>query len=161
MIAKTLIDEGKFVPDDIVVKIVKERLKEDDCKNGWLLDGFPRTINQANELSSFAEVDAVLDVNVSFDALLERISGRRVCVCGETYHVSTLNGETKCAKCGKDLYQRADDNEETVKTRLEVYKRETEPLTDYYKEKGLLVTIDGNQSVEEVFLSVSKELDAL
>lgn len=161
MIAKTLIDEGKFVPDDIVVKIVRERLSQDDCKNGWLLDGFPRTINQANELAKFAEVDAVIDISVPFDCLMDRISGRRVCVCGETYHISTLGKKTTCSKCGKELYQRADDNEETVKTRLAVYKAETEPLTAYYESKGLLVTIDGNNSVDNVFLSVSKELDAL
>lgn len=161
MIAKSLIDEGKFVPDDIVVEIVRERLKEPDCKNGWLLDGFPRTINQANELAKFAQTDAVLDIFVPFDCLLDRISGRRVCVCGKTFHVSTLNGRTTCPGCGQQLYQRADDNEETVKTRLEVYRAQTEPLTQYYESKGLLVTIDGNKSVENVFLSVSKELDTL
>ena len=159
--AKALIDEGKFVPDDIVVGIVRERLKEDDCKKGWLLDGFPRTIPQADALAEFETPDAVVDVEVDFDSLIGRISGRRVCVCGETYHLSTLNGETKCAKCGKELYQRADDNENTVKTRLDVYKTQTEPLIDYYSKKGLLITIDGNKSVEEVFLSISKELDAL
>lgn len=159
--AKALIDEGKFVPDDIVVGIVRERLKEDDCKKGWLLDGFPRTIPQADALAEFETPDAVVDVEVDFDSLIGRISGRRVCVCGETYHLSTLNGETKCSKCGKELYQRADDNENTVKTRLDVYKAQTEPLIDYYSKKGLLITIDGNKSVEEVFLSISKELDAL
>ncbi|MBQ2714650.1 MAG: adenylate kinase [Clostridia bacterium] len=160
-IAKSMIDEGRFVPDEVVIDIVKERLKEADCKNGWLLDGFPRTVNQANELEKFATIDKVINVDVPFDALCDRISGRRVCVCGETYHVSTLGGKTKCDKCGGELFQRADDNEETVKTRLSVYSAQTEPLIDYYKEKGLLVTIDGNRSVEKVFLDIEKELDAL
>lgn len=160
-IAKSMIDEGRFVPDEVVIDIVKERLAQSDCANGWLLDGFPRTVNQADALSKFAEVEAVVNISVPFDALCDRISGRRVCVCGETYHVSTLGDKTKCDKCGQELFQRADDNEETVKTRLSVYKTQTEPLIDYYKDKGLLVTIDGNKTVDKVFLDIEKELDAL
>ena len=161
ILAKSIIDKGNLVPDDVVVAIVKDRLSEADCKNGWLLDGFPRTINQADALAEFEKVDCVLDISVPFSVLSERISGRRVCECGESYHVSTLNGATTCAKCGKQLYQRADDNEETVNNRLVAYKAQTEPLIDYYKNLGLLKTIDGNKPVNDVFMDVQKELGSI
>ena len=161
ILAKSIIDKGNLVPDDVVVAIVKDRLSEADCKNGWLLDGFPRTINQADALAEFEKVDCVLDISVPFSVLSERISGRRVCECGESYHVSTLNGATTCAKCGKQLYQRADDNEETVNNRLVAYKVQTEPLIDYYKNLGLLKTIDGNKPVNDVFMDVQKELGSI
>ena len=161
ILAKSIIDKGNLVPDDVVVAIVKDRLSEADCKNGWLLDGFPRTINQADALAEFEKVDCVLDISVPFSVLSERISGRRVCECGESYHVSTLNGATTCAKCGKALYQRADDNEATVNNRLVAYKSQTEPLIDYYKNLGLLKTIDGNKSVNDVFMDVQKELGSI
>lgn len=160
-LAKSIIDKGNLVPDDVVVAIVKDRLSQDDCKDGWLLDGFPRTVNQADALAEFEKVECVLDISVPFTILSERISGRRVCECGESYHVSTLNGKTTCSKCGKTLYQRADDNEETVKNRLEAYKAQTEPLIGYYQNLGLLRTIDGAQSVEDVFSDVQKELNSL
>ena len=160
-LAKSIIDKGNLVPDDVVVAIVKDRLAQDDCKNGWLLDGFPRTESQADALAEFEEVDCVLDISVPFEVLSDRISGRRVCECGESYHVSTLNGATTCAKCGKELYQRADDNEDTVKNRLEAYTAQTEPLIGYYQKLGLLKKINGNQSVESVFNDVQKELDSL
>ncbi len=158
--AKAIIDAGNLVPDEIVIGIVKERLQKDDCKKGWLLDGFPRTVAQADGLSEFAECDAAVDISVPFDILSDRISGRRMCSCGESYHVSTLNGATTCKKCGQKLYQRADDNEETVKNRLNAYKTQTEPLIDYYAKREKLVTIDGNKSVEEVFKAVCQELEA-
>ena len=160
-LAKSIIDKGNLVPDDVVVAIVKDRLSQDDCKDGWLLDGFPRTVNQADALAEFEKVECVLDISVPFTILSDRISGRRVCECGESYHVSTLNGKTTCSKCGKTLYQRADDNEETVKNRLEAYKAQTEPLIGYYQNLGLLRTIDGAQSVEDVFSDVQKELNSL
>lgn len=158
--AKAIIDAGNLVPDEIVIGIVKERLQKDDCKKGWLLDGFPRTVAQADGLAEFAECDAAVDISVPFDILSDRISGRRMCSCGESYHVSTLNGATTCKKCGQKLYQRADDNEETVKNRLNAYKTQTEPLIDYYAKRGKLVTIDGNKSVEEVFKAVCQELES-
>ncbi len=158
--AKAIIDAGNLVPDDVVIGIVKDRLQKDDCKNGWLLDGFPRTVAQADGLSEFAECDAAVDISVPFDILSDRISGRRMCSCGESYHVSTLNGSNVCAKCGATLYQRADDNEETVKNRLEAYKSQTAPLIDYYAKLGKLVTIDGNRSVNEVFESVISALES-
>lgn len=160
-LAKSIIDEGNLVPDDVVVAIVKDRLSQSDCKDGWLLDGFPRTVNQADALAEFASVDCVIDVSVPFEVLSDRISGRRVCECGESYHISTLNGKTTCLKCGKALYQRADDNEATVKTRLEAYKAQTEPLIGYYQKLGLLKSVNGAQSVADVFSDVSKELDLL
>ena len=157
--AKAIIDAGNLVPDDVVIDIVKDRLEKDDCKNGWLLDGFPRTVAQADGLSEFAECDAAVDVSVPFDILSDRISGRRMCSCGESYHVSTLGGKDTCAKCGGKLYQRADDNEQTVKNRLEAYKKQTAPLIDYYKKAGKLVTVDGNRSVKEVFESIVTALE--
>ena len=157
--AKAIIDAGNLVPDDVVIGIVKDRLEKDDCKKGWLLDGFPRTVAQADALSKFAECDAAVDVSVPFDILSDRISGRRMCSCGESYHVSTLNGKDTCAKCGGKLYQRADDNEETVKNRLEAYKTQTAPLIDYYQKAGKLVTIDGNRPVQEVFESIVTALE--
>lgn len=158
--AKAIIDAGNLVPDEIVIGIVKDRLQKDDCKNGWLLDGFPRTVAQADALATFAECDAAVDVSVPFEILTDRISGRRMCGCGESYHLSTLNGSTTCAKCGGTLYQRADDNEETVKNRLEAYKSQTAPLIDYYKKAGKLVTIDGNRPVQEVFESIVTALES-
>lgn len=157
--AKAIIDAGNLVPDEIVIGIVKDRLAKDDCKKGWLLDGFPRTVAQADGLSEFAECDAAVDVNVPFEILSDRISGRRMCSCGESYHVSTLNGATTCKKCGGVLYQRADDNEETVKNRLEAYVNQTAPLIEYYAKKGKLVTVDGNRTVDEVFESIISALE--
>ena len=158
--AKAIIDAGNLVPDEVVIGIVKDRLQKDDCKNGWLLDGFPRTVAQADGLSEFAECDAAVDVSVPFDILSDRISGRRMCRCGESYHVPTLNGRDTCAKCGGKLYQRADDNEQTVKNRLEAYKTQTAPLIDYYKDAGKLITIDGNRPVQEVFESIVTALES-
>ena len=158
--AKAIIDAGNLVPDEVVIGIVKDRLQKDDCKNGWLLDGFPRTVAQADGLSEFAECDAAVDVSVPFDILSDRISGRRMCRCGESYHVSTLGGKDTCAKCGGKLYQRADDNEQTVKNRLEAYKTQTAPLIDYYKDAGKLITIDGNRPVQEVFESIVTALES-
>ena len=108
--AKSYIDKGQLVPDSVVIDIVRERLVQDDCKNGYLLDGFPRTVAQAEALEGFAKIDAVVDINVSDEKLVARLSGRRVCLsCGGTYHVSQLNGSMTCAKCGNELIQRADD----------------------------------------------------
>lgn len=152
VVAKSYIDKGQLVPDEVTVEIVKQKLAEDDCKNGYLLDGFPRNIFQADALQGFSEVDAVLNIDIPFERLMGRLTGRRVCSsCGESYHVSNLNGSTVCHKCGGELIQRADDNEKTVSDRLKVYSSQTEPLIDYYKAKGKLLTVDGDRSVEEIF----------
>ena len=144
-LAKSYIDAGKLVPDSVTCDIVKDRLGWDDVKKGYLLDGFPRSLYQA-------EVDPSL--------IMERICGRRVCSCGESYHVSTLNGSTVCAMCGKELYARADDNPETVKARLDTYDENTAPLIDYYKARGKLVTVVcGTKTPDEVFEAVCEVLD--
>lgn len=160
--AKKRIDKGELVPDDITVQIVAERISRDDCKDGFMLDGFPRTIAQAQMLEKFATLDAVIDIDVDVNLLIGRITGRRICSkCGESYHVDFIGDVKTCAKCGADLYIRADDNEETVKSRLNVYRTQTEPLIDFYKEKNLLKGVDGNQTVDKVFESISGILDLI
>jgi adenylate kinase len=159
IVAKSYIDKGQLVPDEVTIQIVKERLEKDDCKNGYLLDGFPRTVSQAEALDSFSKVEAVVNVDVPLGKLLKRITGRRVCAkCGESYHVDYLNGKTDCAKCGAELIQRADDNEETVGARLDVYQKSTAPLIEYYDKKGVLITVDGDGDIESVFNSICEKL---
>ena len=153
--AKSYIDKGQLVPDSVVIDIVRERLVQDDCKNGYLLDGFPRTVAQAEALEGFAKIDAVVDIDVSDEKLVARLSGRRVCLsCGGTYHVSQLNGSMTCAKCGNELIQRADDKAETVLSRLTVYHAQTEPLIDFYKQRGLLKEIDGAQPMDDCYAAI-------
>ena len=153
--AKSYIDKGQLVPDSVVIDIVRERLEHDDCKNGYLLDGFPRTVLQAEALETFAKIDAVIDIDVSDEKLVERLSGRRVCLsCGGTYHVSLLGGSTTCAKCGEQLIQRADDKAETVLSRLTVYHAQTEPLIDFYTQRGLLKEIDGAQPMDDCYAAI-------
>ena len=153
--AKSYIDKGQLVPDSVVIDIVRERLVQDDCKNGYLLDGFPRTVAQAEALEGFAKIDAVVDINVSDEKLVARLSGRRVCLsCGGTYHVSQLNGSMTCAKCGNELIQRADDKAETVLSRLTVYHAQTEPLIDFYTQRGLLKEIDGAQPMDDCYAAI-------
>ena len=150
--AKSYVDKGLLVPDEVVIAIVRERLAMEDCRKGYILDGFPRTVPQAEALAQFAQIDAVIDIEVSDEKLTERLSGRRVCLnCGGTYHVSTLGGKTTCAKCGNELIQRNDDKAETVLSRLSVYHAQTAPLIDYYAQLGLLRTIDGAQPREACF----------
>ena len=157
--AKSYIDKGQLVPDSVVIDIVRERLEHDDCKNGYLLDGFPRTVLQAEALETFAKIDAVIDIDVSDEKLVERLSGRRVCLsCGGTYHVSLLGGSTTCAKCGEQLIQRDDDKAETVLSRLSVYHAQTAPLIDFYTQRGLIKTVDGAQPMDECYAAI---LDAL
>ena len=156
--AKSYIDRGQLVPDEVVVEIVQQRIDEDDCKNGFLLDGFPRTIAQAEALDRLTNIDSVINLEVDLDKLVDRITGRRVCEkCGESYHVSTKKDDI-CEKCGGKLIQRADDTEETVKSRLNVYKNETAPLINFYKNQGVLKNVDGMKSIEEVFEEISKAL---
>ena len=157
--AKSYVDKGLLVPDEVVIAIVRERLAMEDCRKGYILDGFPRTVPQAEALAQFAQIDAVIDIEVSDEKLTERLSGRRVCLnCGGTYHVSTLGGKTTCAKCGNELIQRNDDKAEIVLSRLSVYHAQTAPLIDYYAQLGLLRTIDGAQPMEACFEAILSAL---
>lgn len=157
--AKSFIDAGQLVPDEVIIDIVKERLAMDDCKQGYILDGFPRTVPQAEALDTFATIDSVIELDVKDEELVNRLSGRRVCVkCGATYHISMLNGKTTCDKCGEELIQRNDDKAETVLNRLKVYHDQTAPLIGYYEGKGLLKKIDGAQGMDNTTRAI---LDAL
>ena len=161
VLAKSYIDKGQLVPDEVTCKIVENRLKEDDCRNGYLLDGFPRNVFQAEALEKFTKIDAVVNINIDFSLLMARLCGRRVCKnCGESYHVSTLGGKTTCDRCDGELYQRADDNPETVQKRLDVYDAQTAPLIDYYTKKGLILNFTGTDEPPEVlFNEISNVLE--
>ena len=157
--AKAFIDAGQLVPDDVIIDIVKERLAMADCQQGYILDGFPRTVPQAEALDTFAHIDSVIELAVEDQVLVDRLSGRRVCVkCGATYHVSMLEGKTVCAVCGEELIQRNDDKAETVLNRLNVYHAQTAPLIGYYEQKGLLHRIDGAQGMDRTFSAVMETL---
>ena len=144
--AKSYMDKGELVPDDVVIALVRERVTEPDCRNGYILDGFPRTVEQAKALEAIAVIDAVIDINLPDEFLIERLSGRRVCPeCGRSYHVELLNGKTTCEDDGAALVQRDDDRRETVLSRLKVYYQKTAPLIAFYQEKGILRKVDGTQ----------------
>lgn len=159
--------KGLLVPDELVVSIVKDRLTKEDCKEGFLLDGFPRTVNQAEALDKELKdmnlkLDRVINIEVGKEILIERAIGRRICKnCGATYHVkfSPPKVGNTCDKCGGELYQRDDDKAETVEKRIEVYQEQTKPLIDYYKEKDLLLNIDGTKSIEEIFNDIVASLE--
>ena len=161
--AKSYIDAGKLVPDDVVIGIIKDRLSEDDCKNGFILDGFPRTIPQAEALDNMGIViDKVVDIEVPDDKIAARLSGRRVCLkCGATYHLEFKKPtkEGVCDVCGDELVQRKDDKPETVIDRLNVYHEQTEPLKDYYAKTGKLVIVEGQEEVAETTALVFKSLE--
>lgn len=157
--AKSYVEAGGLVPDEVVIGLVKDRLDSDDCKNGYVLDGFPRTIAQAEELDKVARIDMAINIDVPFEVIVERLGGRRVCVCGETYHVSMLGGRTDCARCGKELFIRDDDKPETVKNRLRVYQEQTEPLIEYYRKQGKIVDIVANGTKEDIFADIKKVLE--
>ena len=163
LLAKSYIDKGLLVPDEVTCKIVENRLAEADCKEkGYMLDGFPRTIVQAEALDQVANIDAVINIDIDCSLLMERLCGRRVCKdCGESYHLSTLGGVTTCAKCGGELYQRKDDNPETVQSRLSVYNDQTAPLIEYYTNKGVIFNVDGSTTPEAVHEIVSAKLDSM
>lgn len=159
ILAKGFIDRGELVPDEVVIGIVKERLAQRDCQKGYILDGFPRTVPQAEALSQFAKIDCALNLSLADEVIIGRLSGRRVCLkCGATYHISTLNGRTDCAACGDELVQRKDDTPETIQNRLTVYAAQTAPLIDYYQEKGMLRTVECTGTVEENHRAVRKAL---
>lgn len=151
--AKKFIDAGQLVPDDVVIGIIKERLAEDDCKKGFILDGFPRSVPQAEALDKMGvALDAVISLEVSDEAIVKRMGGRRVCdVCGTSYHMEYNPPKDKinCDKCHKPLTQRRDDAPEVVKNRLEVYHNTTEPLKSFYAEKGILKLVEGQEKVED------------
>ena len=159
--AKSFIDAGQLVPDEVIIDIVKERLAMDDCRQGYILAGFPRPVPQAEAQDTFATIDCVIELDVKDEVLVERLSGRRVCVkCGATYHLSMLNGKTTCDVCGEELIQRNDDKAETVLNRLKVYHDQTAPLIGYYENKGLLKKVDGAQGLENTFAAIMKTLGA-
>ncbi|MBC1753697.1 adenylate kinase [Listeria seeligeri] len=164
--AKSFMDNGDLVPDEITNGIVRERLAEDDAKNGFLLDGFPRTVEQAKELENIlsdlgTELDAVINIDVEKDVLMKRLTGRWICrTCGKTYH-EIYNPPKVAGKCdldGGELYQREDDKKETVENRLNVNMKQTKPLLDFYSEKGKLHSINGEQDIKDVFVDVEKIL---
>ena len=161
--AKSYIDAGKLVPDDVVIGIIKERLAESDCANGFILDGFPRTIPQAEALDKMGIViDKVVDIEVSDEKIAARLSGRRVCLkCGATYHLEYKKPakEGICDACGDELVQRKDDSPETVLDRLNVYHEQTEPLKDYYAKTGKLVIVEGQEEVADTTALVFKVLE--
>ena len=152
--AKEYAENGKLVPDEVVIGIVDERLRMDDCQNGFILDGFPRTIPQAEALDRMGiAIDRVVDINVPDEVITRRVSGRRACLdCGSTYHIETKkpNVEGICDRCGSTLVQRKDDLPETVLERLHVYHAQTEPLRDYYAAAGKLLVVDGQQGIQEI-----------
>lgn len=157
--AKALVDAGNLVSDDIVIGIVKERLQNPDCERGYILDGFPRTVEQAKALDGFASIEAAILVDVDDENLIKRLAGRRTCKeCSATYHVFTYDKET-CDVCGGEIIQRADDKEETVKNRLKVYHEKTSPLINYYEDKGILKKVDGMLPIEEVFEDIIRIVD--
>ena len=159
--AKKYIEAGELVPDEVVIGIVKDRLQADDCKRGYILDGFPRTVKQAEALSEFAKIDVALNIALDDEVIVRRLSGRRVCLkCGATYHISTLNGKENCANCGEPLVQRKDDAPETVQNRLAVYAMSTAPLINYYDQKGLLKTVEcePHATVQENYAKVRQAL---
>lgn len=161
--AKEFIDNGLLVPDDVVIGIVRDRLKEDDCKNGFILDGFPRTVPQAQALDEMGiEIDKVIDIQVPDEKIVQRLSGRRVCSgCGASYHLLYKKPEKDgvCNSCGAQLVQRTDDREETVLERLKVYHEQTEPLVDYYRKKNKLVVVEGQEEVSDTTALTLKALE--
>ena len=159
IVAKTYIDKGQLVPDEVVVEIVAQRLQEEDAKNGYLLDGFPRTLAQAQALDKITSLTTVINIDVDLNALADRLTGRRICEeCKKSYHISTMTSEF-CPGCGGKLIQREDDKIETVRARLEVYTASTAPLIEYYENQGKLVTVNGMNSIDGVFEEISEALD--
>jgi adenylate kinase len=161
---KSYVDQGKLGPDDIIVRLIKERVSKPDCRKGFLLDGFPRTMGQAKELEKMTDIDLVLRIIVDFEVLVERAVGRRTCPkCSAVYHIkfNPPMNEGTCEKCGSRLIQRDDDREETVRNRLRVYQEQTAPLIEYYRKKGKLVDIDGAGGIDAVFAQMVDAISRL
>ena len=164
--AQKYMNEGKLVPDSVVIGIIRERLAQDDCKNGYLLDGFPRTLPQAEELNKIlntlnSKLDAVISIEVPDEEIITRITGRRMCKnCGAVYHVKFSPPEKDgiCDKCGGELYQRDDDNEATVRERLSAYKAQTEPLKEFYGKQGLLKEVNGTGDIDKIYSDIEEIL---
>ncbi|MDQ0201781.1 adenylate kinase [Neobacillus ginsengisoli] len=167
--AKSFMDKGELVPDEVTIGIVRERLSKEDCQKGFLLDGFPRTVPQAEALENLLveldrEIDYVINIEVDKDILMERLTGRRICKdCGATYHLvfNPPHQEGICDRCGGELYQRADDNEETVQNRLDVNIKQSQPLLDFYETKGYLRPINGQQDIRKVLADIEQLLGGL
>ena len=164
--AKEYMDKGELVPDEVLIGLIRNRLTEPDCENGYLLDGYPRTIPQADALGEILKeinkpLDSVINIEVTDEELVKRLSGRRSCTCGESYHLmfNPPKQEGLCNACGSELYQRDDDKEEVIRQRLSVYNDKTKPLIDYYSNAGLLVNVDGTASVDSVLADICKIMD--
>lgn len=159
---KSYMDAGRLVPDEVVLEIVADRLAQPDCANGYILDGFPRTLNQAIEFDKTADVDCVVYLDVSKQKLMDRLTGRRTCRdCGNIAHISVLEGKSVCPKCGGELFMRDDDKEETILNRLEVYEKETKPIIDHYGKKGKLIDINSDQTPQKVFDDITEALNGI
>lgn len=160
--AKKYIDKGQLVPDEVTINMVKSRLSEADCKDGFILDGFPRTVYQAEELDKAAEIDGVINIDIPLEKLIGRLTGRRVCKsCGESYHIEFIGDKTSCDKCNGQLIQREDDNVETITNRLNVYTKQTSPLIDYYKEQGKLLNVPTGGGMDAVHGRVLEQLKTI
>jgi len=166
--AKTYMNKGELVPDDLLIGLIKDRLSEPDCASGFLLDGYPRTLPQAEALSKILSelgknLEVVLNIDVPDEKLLKRLAGRRMCVCGASYHIlfNKPKQEGICDLCGNKLYQRDDDKEEAIMNRLVVYKNQTQPLIDHYTQAGVMLTINGAADIEVVFNGICRMLDDL
>lgn len=156
---KEIMDTGNLCPDNLTVELVKDRLSKTDCENGYLLDGFPRNLYQAGELDEFNAPDKVINLVVDLDKIEHRITGRRSCPkCGASFHVDFIGNVSTCPDCGEMLMIRKDDNPQTVKERLSVYKAQTEPLIDYYGKQGKILNVNGDQPIEKVFEDIIKVL---
>ena len=166
--AKSYMDKGELVPDTVLIGIIKDRLSQPDCVSGFLLDGYPRTVLQADALSAILremgkKLDVVLNIDVPDADLIKRLTGRRMCTCGASYHLifNPPKQEGICDLCGSPLYHRADDKEEAILNRLDVYKNQTQPLIDYYRAKGLMVTVNGAATILEVFNEICRTLNEI
>ena len=167
LLADSFISKGQLVPDDVTIALVKERLSKDDCANGYLLDGFPRTLVQAEALAQLTSdiarpIELVINVDVDENKLIDRISGRRMCKgCGASYHVTNLPPKVEgvCDVCGGELYIRKDDNVDALKVRLDAYHNQTQPLIDFYANCGLIATVNGDTSLENVFKAITSIIE--
>lgn len=164
--ARSYMSRGELVPDELLITLIKDRLSKKDCSNGFMLDGYPRTIPQADALSmilteSGRKLDAVINISVDDDELIKRLSGRRMCKCGASFHIAFNPPENEdiCDACKSKLYQRDDDKPDAIKNRLNVYMRQTQPLIDYYEKKKILNTIDGNKDILKIFEDIKSVLE--